>query len=64
MRADRTLVLRPHYSALIEAYLDEYERSAGLHPERDAPLIELFEHYVHDSLAGFARDETSSPARA
>ncbi len=58
MRADQALRLRPHYAALVEAYLDEFERGRGLHAGRDAKLIELFEHYVHDSLAGFAKDET------
>jgi hypothetical protein len=58
MRSDRSLTLRPHYSALVESYLDEYERGSGLHPQRDTALIELFEHYVHDSLAGFDTDET------
>ncbi len=58
MRADKALRLRPHYAALVEAYLDEFERGRGLHAERDAKLIELFDHYVHDSLAGFAKDET------
>ena len=52
---DRTLKLRPHYYALVEAYLDEYERGQGL---RDPKLIEFFEEYVHDSLAGFDTDET------
>ena len=55
MRADRTLKLRPHYFALVDAYLDEYERDKGL---RDAQIIEFFDGYVHDSLAGFDTDET------
>lgn len=54
-RDDPTLKLRPHYYALVEAYLDEFERSQGL---RDAKVVEFFDEYVHDSLAGFATDET------
>lgn len=55
MREDRTLNLRPHYHALVDAYLDEYERGKGL---RDPKVIEFFDEYVHDSLAGFDTDET------
>lgn len=55
MKEDKTLKLRPHYAALIEAYHNEYERGKGL---RDAKIIELFEEYVHNSLAGFDKDET------
>jgi hypothetical protein len=57
-REDPKLKLRPHYSALIEAYLDEFERGRGLSETADAKVIELFDHYVHDSLAGFNTDET------
>ncbi|CAN5190720.1 hypothetical protein BH11PSE9_BH11PSE9_09590 [soil metagenome] len=49
------LKLRPHYKAMLEAYRDEFERNAGL---RDASIIDFFDHYVHDSLAGFAHDDT------
>lgn len=55
MKEDKTLKLRPHYAALVEAYRNEYERGKGL---RDAKIIELFEEYVHNSLAGFDKDET------
>jgi Uncharacterized alpha/beta hydrolase domain (DUF2235) len=57
-REDPKLKLRPHYAAVVEAYLDEFERGKGLSETADAKLIELFEHYVHDSLAGFDTDET------
>ena len=53
--ADRSLRLRPHYAALIEAYRDEFERGRGL---TDPKIIELFDDYVHDSLAGFDTDQT------
>jgi len=57
-REDPKLKLRPHYAALVEAYLDEFVRGKGLTETADAKLIELFDHYVHDSLAGFDTDET------
>jgi hypothetical protein len=49
--------LRPHYANLLEAYEAEYERNNGLldaHPE----VLAFFDNYVHDSLAGFAKDQT------
>ena len=55
MRDDSTLKLRPHYAALVEAYRDEFERGRGLN---DAKIIELFDQYVHDSLAGVDVDQT------
>ena len=58
MKENPKLKLRPHYAALVEAYRDEYERGKGLNLTADAKLIELFDHYVHDSLAGFDTDET------
>jgi len=58
MNADRSLKLRPHYAALVEAYLNEFVRGRGLDETRDAELIEFFNDYVHDSLAGFDTDET------
>jgi hypothetical protein len=58
MREDPSLKLRPHYAALIEAYRDEYARGKGLSATADAKLIELFDHYVHDSMAGFDTDES------
>jgi len=55
MHDDRTLTLRPHYHALVEAYLDEFTRNRGL---ADAKVIAFFDDYVHDSLAGFDTDES------
>ncbi len=55
LREDKSLKLRPHYSALMETYRDEFERGQGL---RDAKVIEFFDDYVHDSLAGFDIDES------
>jgi hypothetical protein len=55
MREDKTLTLRPHYAALVSAYLNEYESGKGL---RDAKIIALFDDYVHNSMAGFAKDES------
>jgi len=49
--------LRPHYANLMEAYEAEFERRKGLldtYPE----VLEFFDRYVHDSLAGFALDAT------
>lgn len=54
--ADRYLArLRPHYRALVDAYLDEFERNSGM---RDEKVIAFFDDYVHDSLAGFDTDQT------
>lgn len=50
-----SLVLRPHYKNLLAAYEAEFIRDQGL---RDEKIIEFFSSYVHDSLAGFARDAT------
>jgi hypothetical protein len=47
--------LRPHYRILLEAYENEYERNAGL---KDPEIIAFFDNFVHDSLAGFAKDAT------
>jgi hypothetical protein len=47
--------LRPHYKALIEAYENEFIHNKGL---QDAGIIAFFDNYVHDSLAGFAKDAT------
>jgi hypothetical protein len=53
--------LRPHYLAMMTAYENEYD----CHPEKkglvgltDKTIIEFFDRYVHDSLAGFAKDAT------
>ena len=58
MKEDSSLKLRPHYAALIESYRDEYERGKGLRATTDTKLIELFDNYVHDSMAGFDTDES------
>ncbi|MDI1259924.1 DUF2235 domain-containing protein [Aquabacterium sp.] len=47
--------LRPHYAGLIEAHDDEFERDKGL---TDPLVIDFFDSFVHDSLAGFAKDVT------
>ena len=47
--------LRTHYRGLLEAYENEFEKNAGL---TDPEIIAFFDNYVHDSLAGFAKDET------
>lgn len=49
------LPLRPHYKRLVEAYLDEFVRGRGL---TDPLVIDFFDTFVHDSLAGFAKDAT------
>ena len=54
-KQDPFLKLRPHYTALIDAYRDEFERGQGL---TDPKIVELFDDYVHDSLAGFDIDQT------
>lgn len=53
--ADPSLRMRPHYRNLLDAYTAEFVEEQGLRDER---LIEFFETYVHDSLAGFALDAT------
>lgn len=47
--------LRPHYRMLLETYENEFIRDSGL---KDAEIIAFFNEYVHDSLAGFAKDVT------
>jgi hypothetical protein len=47
--------LRPHYASLVEAYDDEFVHGKGL---TDQLVIEFFDSFVHDSLAGFAKDVT------
>lgn len=59
MREDKSLVLRPHYKALVDAYLDEYENNKGM---RDAKLIAFFDDYVHDSLGGFDETDQTWPS--
>jgi len=48
-------MLRPHYRMLVEAYENEFIHNKGL---RDEKIIQFFDRYVHDSLAGFAKDAT------
>jgi hypothetical protein len=47
--------LRPHYKILVEAYENEFENNKGLTDEK---IIGLFDNYIHDSLAAFAKDAT------
>jgi hypothetical protein len=47
--------LRPHYKILVEAYENEFENNKGL---TDEIIISFFDSYLHDSLAGFAKDAT------
>ncbi len=47
--------MRPHYRNVLEAYENEYLKNCGM---RDPKLIEFFEKYVHDSMAGFGKDLT------
>jgi Uncharacterized alpha/beta hydrolase domain (DUF2235) len=54
-RAEPNAPLRPHYRNLLDAYEAEFVEGAGL---RDLKVIEFFDNYVHDSLAGFAQDAT------
>ncbi|MDX9843134.1 MAG: DUF2235 domain-containing protein [Aquabacterium sp.] len=49
------LPVRPHYQALLEAHDDEFLHGKGL---TDAKVIQFFDAFVHDSLAGFAKDVT------
>lgn len=53
--AARRRELRPHYKILVEAYENEFIHRKGLQDEK---IIAFFDHYVHDSLAGFAKDAT------
>jgi hypothetical protein len=47
--------LRPHYKALVKAYEDEFIDDNGLTDEK---LVKFFDTYIHNSLAGFAKDAT------
>jgi hypothetical protein len=47
--------LRPHYQAILDAYVAEFDKKSGL---KDPDIIAFFDDYVHDSLAGFATDST------
>lgn len=59
MRDDTSLVLRPHYKALVDAYLEEFENNNGM---KDAKMIEFFNDYVHDSLGGFDENDQTWPS--
>ena len=48
-------MLRPHYMAMMDTYEDEFLNNKGL---KDQTVIDFFDNYVHDSLAGFAKDAT------
>jgi Uncharacterized alpha/beta hydrolase domain (DUF2235) len=50
--------LRPHFRNLLETHDDEFVHGRGLNAERDKLIIEFFDNFVHDSLAGFAKDAT------
>ena len=52
---ERSRPLRPHYAVLLAAYRNEYS-GRGLRAVEDADVIEFFDEYVHDSLAGFDKD--------
>jgi Uncharacterized alpha/beta hydrolase domain (DUF2235) len=53
-KANTKLKLRPHYGNLIDAYNDQYLKNLPL----DQGVVDFFDKYVHDSLAGFATDAT------
>ena len=52
-----TARLRPHYVNLLEAYEAEYVKNKGL-LDGEPDVLAFFDRYVHDSLAGFAKDES------
>ncbi len=54
-QAGSSKALRPHYQHMLKAYEDEFTHGKGL---TDKLVIEFFDNFVHDSLAGFAKDET------
>ena len=49
--------LRPHYANLMEAYEAEFVKHKGL-LDSELDVLTFFDRYVHDSLAGFAKDST------
>jgi hypothetical protein len=53
--SERRGELRPHYKIMMEAYESEFEKKKGL---QDEVVIRFFDHYIHDSLAAFAKDAT------
>jgi hypothetical protein len=48
--------MRPHYKALLEAYEIVVGKKQPMSPDSDT--YKFFSQYVHDSLAGFATDNT------
>ena len=48
--------MRPHYRALLDAYEEVVKGNRPL--SRESDLYKFFNLYVHDSLAGFATDNT------
>jgi hypothetical protein len=53
--------LRPHYLAMMTAFENEFDLcpgKKGLVGLTDKTVIEFFDTYVHNSLAGFAKDAT------
>jgi hypothetical protein len=56
INADKTLKLRPHYRAMMDAYHEVFSGQGT--PLRDEKIIAFFDRYVHDSLAGFDHDDT------
>lgn len=53
--AARKKKLLPHYQAILDAFVAEFEKKNGL---KDAEIIAFFDEYVHDSLAPFGLDST------
>lgn len=56
MKADKSLRLRPHYRAMMDAYNEVFGGKGML--LSDEKIIAFFDRYVHDSLAGFDTDKT------
>ncbi|WP_310567719.1 DUF2235 domain-containing protein [Hydrogenophaga sp.] len=54
LKSDPKLKLRPHYKNLVDAYNAHYVQKKPL----DENIAAFFDRYVHDSLAGFAKDAT------
>lgn len=48
--------MRPHYRALLDAYEEVVKGKRPL--SRESEVYQFFSRYVHDSLAGFATDNT------
>jgi hypothetical protein len=48
--------MRPHYRALLDAYEEVVKGNRPL--SRESDVYQFFSRYVHDSLAGFATDNT------